>query len=195
MDDDNRSMDVIVTETQLSQAIGRNGQNVRLASQLTGWTLNVLSEQQAEERESEEQERLLELFTKKLAVSEERAIQLIEAGFTSIEEIAYVPSQELLEIEGVDEKVLTELREKAKDILLTQAITKEERLGEHEPAEDLLSLEGLDKHEAYLLASRGIITREDLAELAVEDLMDIENMTQEKAGKLIMAARQHWFEE
>jgi N utilization substance protein A len=193
IDDDAKSMDVVVADDQLSAAIGRNGQNIRLASMLTGWELNVISQNQAQTRDQEEFEKLSQLFVQHLQVSSEIAESLIEAGFTSIEEIAYVPIQELMEVEGMDEALLATLREKAKDSLLTKAIAEEERLGENAPASDLLEVDGMDKHMAYILAQRGIVTREDLAEQSVDDLTDIEGMNEERAGKLIMAARAHWF--
>lgn len=193
IDDDAKSMDVIVADEQLSAAIGRNGQNIRLASMLTGWELNVISQNQAQTRDQEEFEKLSQLFVHHLQVSPEIAESLVEAGFTSIEEIAYVPVQELMEVEGMDEALLSTLRERAKDSLLTKAIAQEERLGEHAPSSDLLEVEGMDKHLAYTLAQKGVVTREDLAEQSVDDLLDIEGMNQERAGKLIMAARAHWF--
>lgn len=193
IDDEAGSMDVIVSEDQLSAAIGRNGQNIRLASQLTGWELNVISQEQAQNRDQEEFEKLLQLFVQSLQVSEEIAGRLIEAGFTSLEEIAYVPTAELMEVEGMDEELLNTLRDRAKDCLLTKAIAEEERLGESEPASDLLEVDGMDKHLAYTLANKGVITREDLAEQSIDDLLEIEGMDEERAGKLIMAARAHWF--
>lgn len=193
IDDDAKSMDVVVADDQLSAAIGRNGQNIRLASMLTGWELNVISQNQAQTRDQEEFEKLSQLFIQHLQVSPEIAESLIEAGFTSIEEIAYVPAQELLEVEGMNEELLGTLRERAKDTLLTKAIAEEERLGENAPASDLLEVEGMDKHLAFTLANRGVVTREDLAEQSVDDLLDIEGMNEERAGKLIMAARAHWF--
>tara|TARA_R110002110_G_scaffold415562_1_gene651050 strand:- start:15512 stop:17029 length:1518 start_codon:yes stop_codon:yes gene_type:complete len=193
-DEDKEAMDVIVEEDQQSSAIGRGGQNVRLAAQLTDWELNVVSEKQAEEREQEEMERLSTLFMNDLQVSEAMAIALVESGFTSIEEVAYVPMQELMEVEGMEEEALTSLRERAKDYLLTQAIEQEERVDEKAPTEDLLTLEGMDKSLAYQLANHNILTRDDLAELAVDDLVEIaEELNEEKAAKLIMAARAHWF--
>jgi N utilization substance protein A len=193
IDDDAHSMDVIVVDEQLSAAIGRSGQNIRLASQLTGWELNVISQNQAQTRDQEEFEKLSQLFMEHLLVSPEIATNLIEGGFTSIEEIAYVPSQELMEVEGMDEGLLNSLRQRAKDTLLTKAIAEEERLGENAPASDLLEVEGMDKHLAYTLANHGIVTRDDLAEQSVDDLMEVEGMDEERAAKLIMAARAHWF--
>lgn len=193
IDDDARSMDVIVADDQLSAAIGRNGQNIRLASLLTGWELNVISQNQAQTRDQEEFEKLSKLFIQHLSVTPEIAESLVEAGFTSLEEIAYVPAQELMEVEGMSEDLLGTLRERAKDSLLTKAIAEEERLGENAPASDLLEVEGMDKHTAYTLANHGIVTRDDLAEQSVDDLMSIEGMDEERAAKLIMAARAHWF--
>jgi N utilization substance protein A len=193
IEDDTKSMDVVVAEDQLSAAIGRNGQNIRLASMLTGWELNVISQEQAEERDQQEFEKLSRLFMDNLQISSELAESLIEAGFTTLEEIAYVPVQELMEVEGMEESLLSTLRQKAKDSLITKAIAEEERLGENAPANDLLEVEGMDKQLAYTLANKGIVTREDLAELSVDDLMEIEGMDEEQAGKLIMAARSHWF--
>jgi N utilization substance protein A len=193
VDEDAHTMDVAVKEEHLSQAIGRSGQNVRLASLLTGWELNVLSAEEAKAQTDAEQERLVQAFTENLHVDEEVANVLIEEGFTSLEEVAYVPIQELLSIEGFDEETVTELRTRAKDSLLTQAIASEERLTENEPAEDLLALEGMDRNLAFALANRGIVTRDDLAEQAVDDLTDIPNLDKSKAAELIMAARAHWF--
>ena len=194
VDDETSTMDVIVAEDQLAQAIGRGGQNVRLAAQLTGWILNVITEKESQEREEKENQRLLALFQQQLDTSEEVGIVLIEAGFTSLEEIAYIPIQELLALDGLEKDQVEKLREKAKDALLTQAIQQEERVGEHEPQADLLAVEGIDKHLAYQLASKGVCTQDDLAEQSVDDLLELEGMTEEKAGKLIMAARAKWFE-
>ena len=194
VDEDAHTMDVAVSEEHLSQAIGRNGQNVRLASQLTGWELNVITEKEATERTSEEQTRILSIFTEQLQVDEDVANVLIEEGFTTLEEIAYVPIKELLKIDGFDEDIVNELRERAKNVLLTQAIVNEDSLSEKQPAEDLLSLEGMDKALATALASSGILTRDDLAEQSVDDLKDISDLDDGKAAKLIMAARAHWFE-
>lgn len=193
VDEDAHTMDVAVAEEHLSQAIGRNGQNVRLASQLTGWELNVITDSEASARTSEEHERLQKVFTESLQIDEDVANVLIEEGFTTLEEIAYVPIQEFLEIDGFDEETVNELRKRAKDTLLTQAIATEERADEKEPAEDLLSLEGMDRPLAFTLANRGILTRDDLAELAVDDLTDVPGLAPDKAAKLIMAARAHWF--
>lgn len=193
IEDEEKSMDVVVADDQLSAAIGRNGQNIRLASQLTGWELNVISQGQAQSRDEEEFQKLSNLFVQHLQVEPEIAANIIEAGFTSLEEIAYVPQQELMEIEGIDEEMIAKLRQKAKDTLLTKAIAQEERLGETQPHQDLLEVEGMDKQLAYQLASKGVISREDLAEQSIDELLQIEGMSEERAGKLIMAARAHWF--
>ena len=188
-------MDLAVAEEQLSQAIGRAGQNVRLASQLTGWVLNVMDESQAEEKSEAEAHQLQRLFTEQLDVDEEIAAILVQEGFSTIEEIAYVPNSELLAIEEFDEDIVEELRGRARDVLLTRAIMKEEELGDAEPAEDLLAMEGMDQELAFELAGRGVITMEDLAEQAVDELLDIEGMDAERAGALIMTARAPWFAE
>jgi len=193
VDEDALSMDVAVSEEHLSQAIGRNGQNVRLASQLTGWELNVITDSEAKEKTEQEQVRLIREFTESLHIEEDVAGVLVEEGFTTLEEVAYVPIQELLEIEGFDEEIVNELRTRAKNVLLTQALVSEEKLGEKAPAEDLLQVEGMNKQLAFVLANRGIITRDDLAELAVDDLTDVPELTESKAAELIMAARAHWF--
>jgi N utilization substance protein A len=187
-------MDIAVTEDRLSQAIGRGGQNVRLASELTGWRLNVMSEQQATERSDEEAGQLREMFKTQLDVDEDVASVLVQEGFSTIEEIAYVPASELNSIEEFDEEIVKELRNRARDVLLTQAIASEEKIDGAEPADDLLQVDGMDKDLALQLASRGIVTREDLAEQAVDDLLEIEGVDAERAGALIMAARKHWFD-
>ncbi len=193
VDDDAHTMDVAVTEDHLSQAIGRNGQNVRLASELTGWELNVITDTEAKERTEAEQQGLLGVFTEELQVDEDVAALLIEEGFTSLEEVAYVPVQELLEIDGFDEEIVTELRARAKNSLLSKAIVTEEKLNENVPSEELLEIPGMTKDLAFELAKRGIITRDDLAELAVDDLTSITDLEDPKAAELIMAARAHWF--
>jgi N utilization substance protein A len=194
VDEDAHSMDIAVDEDKLSQAIGRGGQNIRLASELSGWELNVMTEADAEQKSESETRVLLELFTKQLDVDEEVALILVQEGFSTIEEVAYVPTSELLEIEEFDEEIVNELRNRARDILLTQAIVQEEKIDEAEPAEDLLAIEGMDRGLAFKLASEGVVTREDLAELAVDDLLDINDMDEEAAAALIMQARAHWFE-
>ena len=171
VDEDAHSMDVAVDEEKLSQAIGRGGQNIRLASELTGWELNVMTEVDADQKNEQEARVVIELFTKQLDVDEEVALILVQEGFTTIEEVAYVPTSELIEIEEFDEDIVDELRNRARDMLLTQAIVAEEKIENAEPAEDLLSLEGMDKALAAQLASKGIISREDLAELATDCLL------------------------
>ncbi len=196
IDEDAHSMDVAVEEDMLAQAIGRNGQNVRLASELTGWELNVMTEAQAEEKSEQETSSLINLFQQHLGVDEEVGEILAREGFSSVEEVAYVPASEMLEIAEFDEEIVNELRERAKDALLTLAISDEEViLGAAEPGEDLLAMEGMDAELAAKLASRGIVTMDELAEQAVDDLLDIEGVDQERAAKLIMTAREPWFAE
>lgn len=194
VDEDSNTMDVAVSEDNLAQAIGRNGQNVRLASELTGWTINVMSVEEATEKHEAEAGQTIGVFVEQLDVDQEVAEILVEEGFTSLEEVAYVPLEEMMAIEGFDEDIAEELRARAKDALLTQAIASEELLGAQEPAQDLLDMEGMDRHLAFVLASRGVITMEDLAELGVDELIDIPDMTEERAGELIMTARAPWFE-
>jgi transcription termination/antitermination protein NusA len=194
VDEEAHSMDVAVDEEKLSQAIGRGGQNVRLASELSGWELNVMTAGEAEEKSESEARTLIDAFKAQLDVDEEVAVILVQEGFSSVEEIAYVPTSELLAIEEFDEDMVEELRNRARDVLITQAIVKEEKLDQAEPADDLLELEGMERSVAYALASRGIQTREDLADQATDDLEDIEGLDADSAGKLIMAARAHWFE-
>ncbi|KAB0548237.1 transcription termination/antitermination protein NusA [Pseudomonas argentinensis] len=194
VDEDAHAMDIAVGEDNLAQAIGRGGQNVRLASQLTGWTLNVMTEADIQAKQQAETGDILQGFIDELEVDEELAQVLVEEGFTSLEEIAYVPMEEMLSIDGFDEEIVNELRSRAKDRLLTKAIATEEKLADAQPAEDLLELEGMDKGLAQELAVRGVVTREDLAEQSIDDLLDIDGIDQERAGKLIMAARAHWFE-
>ena len=194
VDEDAHAMDIAVGEDNLAQAIGRGGQNVRLASQLTGWTLNVMTEADIQAKQQAETGDILQHFIDELEVDEELAQVLVEEGFTSLEEIAYVPMEEMLSIDGFDEEIVSELRARAKDRLLTKAIATEEKLADAHPAEDLLSLEGMDKGLAQELAVRGVVTREDLAEQSIDDLLDIDGIDAERAGKLIMAARAHWFE-
>ncbi len=195
VDEDKHSMDVAVANDQLSQAIGRGGQNVRLASQLTGWELNVMDEQQAAEKSEEEMKILTNLFKEDLDVDEEVAVILVQEGFSTVEEIAYVPNSELLQIEEFEEDIVEELRGRARDVLLTRAIASEENIGGSRPADDLLEMEGMDEDLAFTLAGKGIVTMEDLAEQAIDDLMEIDGMDEERAGKLIMTARAPWFAE
>lgn len=195
VDEDNNTMDVAVKEEQLSQAIGRNGQNVRLASELTGWTINVMAESEAQEKSQAEFASAIEMFMQELDVDEELASILSEAGFSSLEEIAYVPTKEMMNIPGFDEDIVEELRSRAKDSILTQALVKEEQMAQAKPAEDLLGLDSMTDELALVLARNGIVTQEDLAEQAVDDLLDIDGFNEELAGKLIMEARAPWFEQ
>ena len=195
MDEEKNSMDIAVKDENLSQAIGRGGQNVRLASQLTGWELNVMSEEQAEEKSQEEAQKYVERFMEQLDVDEEVALILVQEGFSTIDEVAYVDIDEMLAIEEFDEEIVEELRNRANDAMLTRAIAKEETLGDGEPAEDLLTMDGMDEQLAHQLAARGMCTMEDLAEAATDELMEIAGMTEERAGELIMTARAPWFAE
>ncbi|HEY8385664.1 MAG TPA: transcription termination factor NusA [Porticoccaceae bacterium] len=194
MDEDSHTMDVAVAEENLAQAIGKGGQNVRLAVELTGWKINVMSVSEAEARQDEEAGSLINTFMRYLDVDEDVARVLVEEGFSTIEEVAYVPLEEMTDIEGFDEDIAEALRERAKDALLTMALASEDELSA-EPADDLLSMDGMDDELAYALASRGIVTMEDLAEQAVDDLLDIPGMDDERAAALIMAARAPWFAE
>ncbi len=195
VDEDSHSMDIAVKEENLSQAIGTGGQNVRLASQLTGWEINVMSEDELAEKAEAEIQAYVQTFMDELDVDEEVAQILAQEGFTSVEEIAYVPEEELLAIEEFDEEIVEELRNRASDALLTKAIAKEEALSDAEPAEDLLNMEGMTEELAHQLASQGIVTMEDLAEQSVDELMELEGMDEKRAGELIMTARAPWFEE
>ena len=196
VDEDNHTMDIAVISSNLAQAIGRNGQNVRLASQLTGWELNVMTVEDMQAKHQAEKDRILNLFTQSLDIDDEFAEVLIDEGFSTLEEIAYVPINELLSIEGFDEATVEELRGRAKQALSTRALAKEESFEGVEPSEDLLSLKGLSRELAYMLAARGVGTLEDLAEQGIDDLMGIDGMTEDKAGQLIMAARNIcWFGE
>ncbi|GAB4186619.1 MAG: transcription termination factor NusA [Wenzhouxiangellaceae bacterium] len=195
VDEDGRTMDIAVEEDKLSQAIGRGGQNVRLASELTGWDLNVLTVADAERKSEEESQEVQKLFMEGLDVDEEVAAILVQEGFTNVEEVAYVPETELLAIAEFDEDIVNELRRRARDALLTQLIAREEALEEHKPADDLLALEGMNESLAYRLAERGIQTRDDLAECAVDEVEDLEGLDSETAAALIMRARAHWFED
>ncbi|MDF1765621.1 MAG: transcription termination factor NusA [Gammaproteobacteria bacterium] len=194
MDEDSNTMDVAVEEDNLAQAIGRNGQNVRLSAELTGWTINVMSEEDAAEKQQQESVGLIEMFMNKLDIDDETAEVLVGEGFTSLEEIAYVPMEEILSIDGFDEEIAEELRNRAKDALLTQAIASEEDLSSMNVADDLINMEGMDKELALELAKRNILCMEDLAEQATDELMEIAGMTEERAGELIMTARAPWFE-
>ncbi len=191
VDEEIRSMDVVVTEENLSRAIGRGGQNVRLASELTGWELNLMTDKDAQEKQDSEQRALIDKFKIQLGIDENTAVILAQEGFNSLEEIAYVPKQELIDIEEFDEKLVDELRNRAQDNLLTSAIASQE---EKEPAEDLLAMEGIDVETAKILAMGGVRTREDLAECAVDEVLEIVDMGNQRASELIMTARASWFE-
>jgi N utilization substance protein A len=195
VDEDKHSMDLAVSSENLSQAIGRGGQNVRLASQLTGWELNVLDATKAEEKSEAEAATIKQLFVEQLDVDDDIAMVLVDEGFNTVEEIAYVPISEMLAIEGFDEDLVNELRSRAKDALLIKAIADEEKIDSVEPAEDLLGMEGMDNDLAYAMVSLGIVTMEDLAEQSVDDLLGLEGMTEERAGQLILKAREPWFAE
>ncbi|ATA25386.1 transcription termination/antitermination protein NusA [Brenneria goodwinii] len=201
VDEDTCTMDIAVESSNLAQAIGRNGQNVRLASQLLKqhrsddrWELNVMTVEDLQAKHQAEAHAAIDVFTKHLDIDEEFATVLVEEGFSSLEELAYVPIKELLAIEGLDEETIEVLRERAKAALTTLALADEESRGDGQPADDLLSLPGLSRELAFKLAARGICTLEDLAEQGVDDLTDIEELNDEKAGELIMAARNIcWF--
>ncbi len=193
MDEDSHSMDIAVDENRLSQAIGRGGQNVRLASQLTGWELNILTEIQVEEKKQTELNQSKALFIEQLNIDEQVAELLARAGFSSVEEVAYVPTTELLAIAEFDDELVEQLRTRSRDLLLTQAIAAEEKREDALEASDLLTVEGIDQVLASKLLKRGIATREALAELAVDELADVEGLDLDQAGRIIMAARAPWF--
>ncbi len=193
VDEDKHSIDVVVEEDQLGKAIGANGQNVRLASELTGWELNIITEEVASEKKARETESIRSLFMEKLDVDEEVAQILVDEGFSTLEEVAYVPITEMQEIEAFDEEIIEELRTRARNALLTAAIVGEEKV--EASAGDLLSLEGMDPETARLLATKGVHTTDDLADLAVDDLVEMTEMDEERAKQLIMAARAPWFAE
>ena len=195
VEEDGHTMDIAVEEENLAQAIGRNGQNVRLSSELTGWTINVMSEEEAAAKQQQEANSFIELFMQTLKVDDEVAEVLVQEGFTSLEEIAYVPLDEILVIEGFDEEIANDLRNRAKDALLTQAIASQEDLSSANIADDLLNMEGMDNVLALELSKKGILSMEDLAEQSIDELKDIECIDDERAGKLIMTARAPWFEE
>lgn len=192
VDEETHTMEVVVDESNLAMAIGRGGQNVKLASELTGWNINLMTEQAAAEKTEAERGVLRNLFCEKLDVDDELADILIEEGFSSLEEVAYVPLAEMLEIEAFDENTVNELRQRARNVLLTEAIVNEEQL--EGVAEDLLSLEGMDKSLAAKLAQGGVKTRDDLADLAVDELMELGGLDETSAKNLITKARAHWFE-
>ncbi|WP_159566050.1 transcription termination factor NusA [Budvicia diplopodorum] len=194
VDEDRHTMDIAVDAGNLAQAIGRNGQNVRLAAQLTGWELNVMTSEDLQAKHQAETHAAIDIFTKHLDIDEDFATVLVQEGFSSLEELAYVPMKELLEIDGLDEETIEALRTRAKNALTTLALAQEESLGDNKPADDLLSLPNLERSMAYKLAAQGVCTLEDLAEQGVDDLTDIEGLSSEKAGELIMAARNIcWF--
>ena len=195
VDEDRHAMDIIVTEEQLSQAIGRSGQNVRLASELTGWTLNVMTEQDASTKEATESGKSKDLFIRKLEIDESVADVLVNEGFTSLEELAYVPLDELKAIEEFDGETAEELQRRASDVLLTQELLGGGATHQQSPAEDLLAVVGVTPELAMQLANHGVATRDDLAELSVDELHDLLQMDEVTAGKLIMSARAHWFNE
>jgi N utilization substance protein A len=194
VDEDSHSMDIAVAEDKLSQAIGRGGQNIRLASQLTGWELNVMTESDAEAKSETESKKVVQNFMKQLDVDEDVAAILTQEGFSSIEELAYVPVSELASIEAFDEDLVKELRNRARDVLLTQAIASEESMESQMPADDLLQLSGMSPDLALKLAQLGVRTREQLAEQSLDELAEIEGLDQVEAGALIMKAREMWFE-
>ncbi|HAT9718092.1 TPA: transcription termination/antitermination protein NusA [Legionella pneumophila subsp. pneumophila] len=193
VDEDTHAMDLAVAKEQLSQAIGRNGQNVRLASQLTGWTLNVMTTEEFESKNQEESSKIVNLFTNALEIDEEIATLLVAHGFSSLEEVAYVPKEELLAIEEFDEEIVEELRNRANDKLLEMALSSGKGLS-GTPDDSLINMEGMTEDLANKLASKGITTMEDLAEQSVDELMEIEGISEEKAGALIMKAREPWFQ-
>ncbi|MBL1294534.1 MAG: transcription termination/antitermination protein NusA [Thiotrichales bacterium] len=195
VDEESSSVDIAVTEANLSQAIGRGGQNVRLASQLTGWELNVMNETDAQLKGEAEAEATQAMFVEQLNVDVDVAMILVQEGFTTLDEIAYVPESEMAEIEEFDEDTVEELRRRSRDILITKAIAEEEIFSSATPAQDLLDLEGMDERLAHILAGRGVITQEDLAEQSVDELTDIDDLNTERAAELIMAARAPWFAE
>jgi N utilization substance protein A len=193
VDEEKHSMDIVVDEENLAQAIGRNGQNVRLASELTGWELNIMTVEESQKKTEEETSRIRTIFMEKLDVDQEVADILVQEGFSTLEEVAYVPLNEMLEIEAFDEATVNELRSRARNALLTQAIASEERV-EHE-IEDLMKVEGMDKETARMLASKGVSTQEQLADYATDDLVEMSGLETERAKELIMAARAPWFAE
>src|SRR5690554_6056076 len=196
VDEESRSMDVAVEdESALAQAIGRGGQNIRLASELTGWELNVMTIEEAEAKHQQESQQALDAFIEHLDVDEELAQVLVEEGFSTLEEVAYVPAEEMLEIDGFDEEIVELLRQRAKNALLTRALASEGRLLHGQPADDLLNMDTMTRELAAQLVEKGIVSMEDLAEQAVDDLLEIEGMTEERAAELIMIARAPWFEE
>jgi transcription termination/antitermination protein NusA len=194
LDEAHKSMDVVVKEEQLALAIGRGGQNVRLASELTGWKLNITTVAEAEKKTKEEGKNLIQMFVEKLDVDEELAGILVHEGFRTLEDVAYAPIEDMQNIEGFDKEIAEALSSRARTVLLELTLTSKEDLGKAEPAKDLLEMEGMTRHLAYVLANHGIITREDLAEQSIDELSDIKELDEETAAKLIMIARKPWFE-
>ena len=192
VDEEKHSMDVVVDEDHLAQTIGRSGQNVRLASELTGWELNIMTVDEAKSKSDEEFSGIRKIFMEKLDVDEEVADILVQEGFSTVEEVAYVPLSEMLEIEALDETTVNELRARARNALLTDAIASEEKVENAD--EQLLNMEGMDNPTARLLVSKGVTTMEALADLAVDDLTELTGMETERAKELIMTARRPWFE-
>jgi transcription termination/antitermination protein NusA len=192
VDEEKHAMDVVVDEDNLAIAIGRSGQNVRLASELTGWTINLMTQDESAKRSEAESAETRTIFVQKLDIDEELADLLIEEGFSSLEEVAYVPLAEMLEIDGLDEEIVNELRNRARNVLLTEAIVTEEQL--ENVADDLMGLDGMSKELAAKLAGNGVKTRDDLAELAVDELTEMTGIDEERAKGLILKARAHWFE-
>ena len=195
VDEDKHSMDVSVTSDSLSQAIGRGGQNVRLASELTGWELNIRDASLANQNLDEKTAKAKQEFMDLLDVDEEIADVLVEVGLSNIEEIAYIPVDEMLEIEGFDEELVEALRNRAKDALLIKAIASEEKIETSEPSTELLAMDGMDEKLAHEMAAKGIVTMDDLAEQAIDDIIEFTGMDEDRAGKLIMKARESWFAE
>ncbi|HET8610450.1 MAG TPA: transcription termination factor NusA [Burkholderiales bacterium] len=191
VDEESHSMDIVVDEDNLAQAIGRGGQNVRLASELTGWELNIMTVEESQQKSEEETTRIRDLFMERLDVDDEMAGILVREGFSTLEEVAYVPVSEFMEIEELDEETVNELRTRARNALLTEAIVSEEKV-EHD-IEDLMRVEGMDSDTARLLASHGVATQEDLADLATDDLVETTGLEEQRAKELIMAARAPWF--
>jgi transcription termination/antitermination protein NusA len=191
VDEEKHSMDVVVDEANLAIAIGRSGQNVRLASELTGWTINLMTVEESAEKQEQETASTRQLFMEKLDVDEEVAEILVQEGFSTLEEVAYVPLAEMLEIEAFDESTVNELRDRARNVLLTEAIVNEEEL--EKVADDMIDLDGMDKPLAAKLAKHGICTRDDLADLAVDELVEMTDIDEERAKSLITVARAHWF--
>jgi len=192
VDEEKHAMDVVVDDENLAMAIGRSGQNVRLASELTGWEINLMGVEESQQKQQAEGDKIRALFMERLDVDQEVADILIQEGFSTLEEIAYVPINEMLEIESFDEETVNELRSRARNALLTEAIVREESV--ENVSEDLLTLDGMDSETAGLLAEKGITNRDALADLAVDELMELTGLSAERAQELIMKARAHWFE-